>query len=67
MAAVTALSETPAAEPAGRPRGMQARRRRRLNLFRYVVFTVFGLFFLAAAAGDGPVLPGGGQRSARGR
>jgi putative spermidine/putrescine transport system permease protein len=25
---------------------MQARRRRRLNLFRYVVFTVFGLFFL---------------------
>jgi putative spermidine/putrescine transport system permease protein len=25
---------------------MQASRRRRLNLFRYVVFTVFGLFFL---------------------
>jgi putative spermidine/putrescine transport system permease protein len=25
---------------------MQARRRRRLNLFRYVVFTVFGLFFV---------------------
>jgi putative spermidine/putrescine transport system permease protein len=46
MAAVTALSETPAAESAGRPRGMQARRRRRLNLFRYVVFTVFGLFFI---------------------
>ena len=46
MAAVTALGETPAAESAGRPRGMQARRRRRLNLFRYVVFTVFGLFFL---------------------
>jgi putative spermidine/putrescine transport system permease protein len=46
MAAVTALSETPATESAGRPRGMQARRRRRLNLFRYVVFTVFGLFFL---------------------
>jgi len=46
MAAVTALSETPAAESAGRPRGMQARRRRRLNLFRYVVFTVFGLFFV---------------------
>lgn len=46
MAAVTALSETPAAESGGRPRGMQARRRRRLNLFRYVVFTVFGLFFL---------------------
>ncbi len=46
MAAVTALSETPAAAPAGRTRGMQGRRRRRLNLFRYLVFTVFGLFFL---------------------
>jgi putative spermidine/putrescine transport system permease protein len=34
------------AAPAKRPAGMQARRRRRLNLFRYVVFTVFGLFFL---------------------
>jgi putative spermidine/putrescine transport system permease protein len=45
MAAVTALSETPAAAP-GRPRGMQARRRRRLNAFRYVVFTVLGLFFV---------------------
>jgi putative spermidine/putrescine transport system permease protein len=45
MAAVTALSETPAAAPAGRPGGMQSRRRRRLNIFRYVVFTVFGLFF----------------------
>jgi putative spermidine/putrescine transport system permease protein len=45
MAAVTALSETPATS-AGRPRGMQARRRRRLNVFRYVVFTVFGLFFV---------------------
>jgi putative spermidine/putrescine transport system permease protein len=44
MAAVTALSETPAAS-AGRPSGMQVRRRRRLNVFRYVVFTVFGLFF----------------------
>ena len=46
MAAVTALSETPGAEQAGRPRGMQARRRRRLNVFRYAVFTVFGLFFV---------------------
>jgi putative spermidine/putrescine transport system permease protein len=45
MAAVTALSETPAAAPAGRPGGMQSRRRRRLNIFRYLVFTVFGLFF----------------------
>jgi putative spermidine/putrescine transport system permease protein len=46
MAAVTSLGETPLAAPARRPRGMQAGRRRRLNLFRYVVFTVFGLFFL---------------------
>jgi putative spermidine/putrescine transport system permease protein len=42
MAAVTALNETPAAAPGG----MQVRRRRRLNLFRYAVFTVFGLFFV---------------------
>ncbi len=27
-------------------RGLHARRRRRLNVFRYAVFTVFGLFFL---------------------
>lgn len=27
-------------------RGLHSRRRRRLNVFRYVVFTVFGLFFL---------------------
>ncbi|MGO8895842.1 MAG: ABC transporter permease [Streptosporangiaceae bacterium] len=46
MAAVTALSETPAAASAGRPSGMQTRRRRRLNVFRYLVFTVFGLFFV---------------------
>ncbi len=46
MAAVTSLGETPLTAPAKRPRGMQARRRRRLNLFRYVAFTVFGLFFL---------------------
>jgi putative spermidine/putrescine transport system permease protein len=46
MAAVTAVDETPAATPAGRPRGMHASRRRRLDIFRYVVFTVFGLFFL---------------------
>ena len=45
MAAVTALNESPAAASAGQPRGMQLRRRRRLNVFRYVVFTVFGLFF----------------------
>ncbi|MGH3259183.1 MAG: ABC transporter permease [Streptosporangiaceae bacterium] len=46
MAAVTSLGETPLEAPAKRPVGMQARRRRRLNLFRYVVFTVFGLFFV---------------------
>ncbi len=45
MAAVTALNESPAAASGGQPRGMQVRRRRRLNVFRYVVFTVFGLFF----------------------
>ena len=46
MAAVTSVGETPAPTAASRPRGMHARRRRRLNVFRYVVFTVFGLFFL---------------------
>jgi putative spermidine/putrescine transport system permease protein len=46
MAAITALNETPPATPSGRPRGMQVRRRRRLNAFRYVVFTLFGLFFI---------------------
>jgi putative spermidine/putrescine transport system permease protein len=45
MAAVAALNETPGAASAGRPSGMQVRRRRRLNVFRYIVFTVFGLFF----------------------
>ncbi len=45
MAAVTALGEAPLAGPATRgPQAMQRRRRRRLNAFRYVVFTVFGLF-----------------------
>ena len=46
MAAVTSVGETPAPTAASRPRGKHARRRRRLNTFRYVVFTVFGLFFL---------------------
>jgi putative spermidine/putrescine transport system permease protein len=46
MAAVTSVGETPLAAPAKRPPGMQASRRRRLNIFRYVVFTVFGAFFL---------------------
>ena len=46
MAALASVGETPAAVAARPPRGMQARRRSRLNLFRYVVFTLFGLFFL---------------------
>jgi putative spermidine/putrescine transport system permease protein len=46
MAAVTSLGETPIAAPARPPGGMQAGRRRRLNIFRYTVFTIFGLFFL---------------------
>ena len=46
MAAVTSVGETPLAASAAGPRGMQAGRRRRLNIFRYVVFTVFGAFFL---------------------
>jgi putative spermidine/putrescine transport system permease protein len=46
MAALTSVGETPIAAPAGRQSGMQTRRRRRLNVFRYVVFTVFGAFFL---------------------
>jgi len=48
VAAVTSLGDRgdviPSAGPAAR--GMQSRRRRRLNLFRYVVFTVFTAFFL---------------------
>jgi putative spermidine/putrescine transport system permease protein len=46
MAAITSVGEAPLAAPARRPRGMQAGRRRRLNAFRYVVFTFFALFFL---------------------
>jgi putative spermidine/putrescine transport system permease protein len=46
MAAVTSVGETPAPAAAARPRGMQASRKRRLNAYRYVVFTIFGLFFL---------------------
>jgi len=46
MAAVTSLGETSLAAPAVVSRGMQARRRRRLNLFRYLTFLIFGLFFL---------------------
>jgi putative spermidine/putrescine transport system permease protein len=46
MAAVTSLGETPLAGPAPRRAGLQRRRRRRLNLFRWIVLTIFSLFFL---------------------
>jgi len=46
MAAVTSVGEAPLEAPAPAQRGMQASRRRKLNLFRYIVFTLFGLFFL---------------------
>jgi putative spermidine/putrescine transport system permease protein len=45
MAAITSLGETPLDAAAQRPRGLQGRRGRRLNVFRYVVFTIFGAFF----------------------
>jgi putative spermidine/putrescine transport system permease protein len=38
--------ELAGAGTARRQRGLQGRRRRRLNLFRYIAFTVFGLFFV---------------------
>jgi putative spermidine/putrescine transport system permease protein len=38
------LTDRPAA--ARRPGGLRASQRRRLNVFRYVAFTIFGLFFL---------------------
>ncbi len=46
MAALTSVGETSLDAPHPAQRGMQAGRRRKLNLFRYVVFTVFSLFFL---------------------
>jgi putative spermidine/putrescine transport system permease protein len=46
VAALTSVGETPLTEQGPRRRGMQASRRRKLNLFRYVVFTLFALFFL---------------------
>jgi putative spermidine/putrescine transport system permease protein len=50
MAAIAPVGEL-AEVPAQGQRGMQASRRRRLNLFRYVVLTIFGLFFLLPLAG----------------
>jgi putative spermidine/putrescine transport system permease protein len=46
MAAVTSIGEAPISGVTRAPRGMQAVRRRRLNLFRYVTFVVFGIFFM---------------------
>ncbi len=48
MAAVTPLSAESLAGPAAAqaPRGLRAGQRRRLNVFRYVTFTLFALFFL---------------------
>jgi len=46
MAALTSVGETPLTEQGPRRHGMAASRRRKLNLFRYVVFTLFALFFL---------------------
>ena len=45
MAAVTSIGETPlTGATSQRPQGMQRHRRRRLNAFRYLVFTIYGLF-----------------------
>ena len=46
MAAITSLDEPGVSGPAARSRAIQGRQRRRLNVFRYLVFTIFGLFFL---------------------
>jgi putative spermidine/putrescine transport system permease protein len=46
MAAITSVGEKPAPPEGVGQHGMHARRRRRLNIFRYVVFTLFGAFFL---------------------
>jgi putative spermidine/putrescine transport system permease protein len=47
MAAVNSLAaELAGSAEARRPQGLRASRRRGLNLFRYLTFTVFGLFFL---------------------
>jgi putative spermidine/putrescine transport system permease protein len=50
MAAITSVGEAPL-NAGGGQRSMQAGRKRRLNTFRYVVFTIFGLFFLIPLAG----------------
>ncbi len=45
MAALAPVGEVVREPAARRAAGVSARRRRRLNAFRYLVFTVFGLFF----------------------
>jgi putative spermidine/putrescine transport system permease protein len=55
MAALTPAAGDLAAELSGqtaarRPAGLRASQRRRLNLFRYVAFTIFGLFILLPLA-----------------
>lgn len=46
MAAVTSVGETPFEAPARPAMQMHARRRRRLNAFRYITFAIFGAFFV---------------------
>ena len=47
MAAVSSLAaELTGSATAKEPRGLRAGQRRRLNVFRYLAFTLFGLFFL---------------------
>jgi putative spermidine/putrescine transport system permease protein len=49
MAAVDPITDLPVLARAAEhraPRGLRASQRRRLNVFRYVAFTIFGLFFL---------------------
>jgi len=46
MAALESLAELARDSTARRPGGVRASRRRRLTAFRYVTFTIFGLFFV---------------------
>jgi putative spermidine/putrescine transport system permease protein len=52
MAAITSLGETPLTDSPPSRRGMRARQQRRLNVFRYLVFILFGLFFLLPLLSD---------------
>jgi putative spermidine/putrescine transport system permease protein len=45
VVAVNVLGDGALADPSASPPGMQVGRRKRLNLFRWVTFTIFGLFF----------------------